>query len=479
MIRIPEYWLGSPQGLFRLFDANATYRESPINFPPRGMFAGEDEEEDEISPLIQVRDGVGILSINGPLVAQESWLDQYFGITSYPALHRALGELVELHDAGEIHSAVHVFSTPGGDAEGINGLTESMQAAKQAIPDTTSYTASSALSAGYWLASINDSLRVDAMGEVGSVGVVSVAKTMHRMLKENGIDVEVIRSGKYKALLSPYEPLSEAGLKDVEEKGRQLHGFFVDHILANRPQLSSVSRDQWAEGKTFFGQQAVEMGLADGPVITLNTLVNGLISKYASKSKSYSFGSTPTRGTIQMAKKIVVDSPEEQAKLAAGVDLSQIKHTVVEEEDPPADTTPPDPAELDVTDTTTTKAQAGTPDEPGYDEGALVTFLRGELADIRNQLSAKDLELAKLREQAQSETLLGPIAIEAIHRLQVGLRQTPTVLAGLPAATLAAQYRETKAQFEQQYPVGRHALSEDDDTRKPVDLGEQRLALVK
>jgi len=474
MIHIPEYWFGTPQGLWRLFDANATYRESPINFPPRGLFAGEDEEDDEIPSLIQVKDGVGILSIKGPLVANESWLDQYFGITSYPAIHRALGELVELHEAGEIHSAVHVFSTPGGDAEGINGLTESMQAAKAAIPDTTSYTASSALSAGYWLATINDALRVDAMGEVGSVGVVSVAKTMHRMLKENGIDVEVIRSGKYKALLSPYEPLSEAGLKDVEEKGRQLHGFFIDHILANRPQLANVSRDQWAEGKTFFGQQAVEMGLADGPVITLNTLVNGLISKYASESPTYSFGHN-TRGTIQMAKKIVVDSPEEQAKLAAGVDLSQIKHTVVEEDDPPAETTPPDPAELDIK----AQAQAETPDEPGSDEGALVTFLRGELTSVREQLSAKDLELAKLKEQAQSETLLGPIAIEAIHRLQVGLRQTPTVLAGLPAATLAAQYRETKAQFEQQYPVGRQALSEDDETRKPVDLGEQRLALVK
>lgn len=171
-----------------------------------------------------------------------------------------------------------------------------------------------------------------------------------------------------------------------------------------------------------------------------------------------------------MAKKIVVDSPEEQAKLAAGVDLSQIKHTVVDEDEDP---TPADPADLDV------KAQASETTLELTGNNELVTFLRGELETVRAQLSAKDIELAQLKGKADVETVLGPIVVEAIHRLQVGLRQTPTVLTGLPAATLAEQYRETKKQFERTFPVGAHAMSEDDETRKPIDLGEQRLALVK
>lgn len=471
MIQIPENWFGTTQGLWRLFEANAMYRESPVSFPPKLMDDDDDDEEPSSSPLIQVQDGVALLSISGPLTSKESWLDEWFGITSYPAIHRALGELVERYEAGDIHSVIQVYSTPGGDANGINGLTESMQAAKAAIPGMIGYTGSTALSAGYWLASINDTLRVDSMGEVGSIGVVSVAKTLHRMLKEEGIDVEVVRSGKYKALLSPYEPLSEAGLREVEQKGAQLHGFFIDHITRQRPQLASRRTSEWAEGQTFFGQQAIDLGLADGPTTTLNALVNRLIDEHNASSSSYSFSTL--RGTDPMAKKIVVSSPEEQAKLAAGVDLSQIQHTEVDEgEDPtPVEPTPSDPADLDV------KAQAELSAPTA--ESDLVTFLRGELAQSRTELMAKELELAKLKDQAQSETVLGPIVIEAIHRLQVGLRQTPTVLNGLPAATLAAQYRETKAQFEATFPVGRRALSEDDESRKPIDVGEQRLMLVK
>jgi hypothetical protein len=77
------------------------------------------------------------------------------------------------------------------------------------------------------------------------------------------------------------------------------------------------------------------------------------------------------------------------------------------------------------------------------------------------------------------ESQLAPIAVAAIHRLQVGLGQTPTQLEGLPAATLATQYEATWKQFCKSMPVGRQALSEDEASRKPVDLGEQRLSLVQ
>ena len=105
------------------------------------------------------------------------------------------------------------------------------------------------------------------------------------MLEADGVDVKVVRSGKYKALLHPYEPISEAGLKEVEAKGAQLHGFFIEHIQSMRPNLSSRVA-QWGEGQTFFGEEAVQLGLADGPPMSLNTLVKNLKSRQNTPQRS-------------------------------------------------------------------------------------------------------------------------------------------------------------------------------------------------
>lgn len=470
MLRVSDHWLGTEASLAQVLRAIDLYEQNPALYPPalRGE-VDEDEDEDEASGLLQVQDGIGFLFIDGPLTAEESWLDKYFGITSYPAVARAAIKLSEMYQQGDIYQIIHAFSTPGGDANGINGLTEVLQAAKAVAPDTISYTGSQALSAGYWLATINDKLYVDKMAEVGSVGVVSTVRSIHRMLQEDGVDVKVIRSGKYKALLHPYEPLSEAGLKEVERKGKELHQFFYEHITAQRPVLQSRSRDSWAEGQTFFGQEAVSLGLADGPVITLNALVQQVKTRHNTRdSRGYAGASFSSRGT-EMPKHIVFPSPAEQAAVASGADLAAVEHTEVEEL---ADT-PPTPEE------TFAEVPAEVPTEG--DGVGVLAFLRDELKESRTELESMRVKLALLEQEqarlAQVESQLAPIAREAINKLQIALRQSPTNLSGLPAEVLAVQYADIKAQFERVMPVGRRSLAEAEDSRTALDAGEQRLYL--
>jgi ClpP class serine protease len=449
MLRVSDHWFGDEASLAQVWRAIDLYEQNPALYPPRMS-----EDADENSGLIQVDDGIGYLFINGPLTAEESWLDSYFGITSYPAIARGAIKLAEMYQQGEIHQIVHAYSTPGGDANGINGLTEVLQAAKQIAPDTVSYTGSTAFSAGYWLATINDKLYVDKMAEVGSIGVISTVMSRHRMLDEAGIDVKVIRSGKYKALLHPLEPLSEAGLAEVAKKGKELHQFFYEHIVEERPKLASVPRESWAEGQTFFGQAAVDLGLADGPPISLNGLVQKLKNR---NNAGYSFSA---RGT-DMAKHIVFPTPAEQAAVASGADLAAVAH--VEEEIPPV----PEAA-----------LQADPEPEPAP-VADLSAFLREELATARHEVEDLKIKLALAEQRGQVEELLAPIVAEATNRLQIALRQSPTNLQGLPASVLAEQYSAMKAQFEKSFPVGQRSLAETDASRVPVDAGEQRLFLVQ
>lgn len=488
MIKISDNWMGSEQSLLYVLDAMAQYREHPELFPPRTAFVspklagtrlddGEDpEDEDEYeSPLIQVEGQIGILNINGPLTAQESWLDEYYGLCSYPAIARGIIELTDLYQEGEIDQIIHVWSTPGGDANGINGLTEVMQAALSIAPNTISYTGSQALSAGYWLATTNPYFYTDKMGEVGSVGVISTIKSISRMLEEDGIDVKVVRSGKYKALLHPYEPISAAGIKEVEEKSAQLHQFFIDHIRTSRPRISSQV-SAWGEGQTFFGEDALKLGLIDGPVMTLNALVNQIKSLQNSERKQiFDMSATPdTHRGPAMRKKVLFPTPEAQAAVAAGADLNSVPHTVIDEEEDDAPETP---------ETQTEMAAAPAAQEPEAHQTDLLDYLHRELSATKDEVDRLKIDLALLgREKEQLANIgdiLSPIAIEAIQRMQVALRQSPAKLTGMSATVLAEQYAETKKEFERVMPVGVRAQSGHDDSREPLDVGEQRLFLVK
>jgi ClpP class serine protease len=511
MIRLGSFWLGTQASLDEVLMANARYLDDPSKYPPQNgkvkLYSDsqelEESEDYAVDSRIQVADGVGILQISGSLVPEESWLDDYFGLTSYPVIARGVTKLAKMQADGEIHSIIHAFSTPGGDASGINGLTEVMQGALQMAPNTVSYTSSSALSAGQWLYSINPELYVDKMGELGSVGVISTIASIHRRLKEAGVDTVTLRSGKFKALLNPTEPLSEEGLKLQQEKMDQLHGFFKQHLVSARPKLSLVDTATWAEGQTFFGEEAVAIGLADG-IYTLNGLVERLISKHnsaqASAPRTVDYGrrtgyaaqaapSLSTQDTTEepsmKVKQVVFRSEADRAKVASGVDLSAVPHEIREVEVPDGELVDPVVEPLEAAAEGAAEAALSQPPaaEPTADEGGLVAFLQSELRELRADKAALDLEVQQLKtsnaQLASTEEQLAPIAIEAIHRLQVGLGQTPTTLKGLPASTLAAHYSEVSKLFTKTFPVGAHAQSESEESRAPVDLGEQRLALVK
>ena len=90
MIQISENWLGTELSLAYVLDALDRYREHPELYPPRLMGRDEEDDDEEENPLIQIEGSIGILNINGPLTSRESWLDEYFGITSYPAIALSL-----------------------------------------------------------------------------------------------------------------------------------------------------------------------------------------------------------------------------------------------------------------------------------------------------------------------------------------------------------------------------------------------------
>lgn len=483
---LPEFWMGSEASLRYVIDSYERFLENPQGYPPllSGGVGEEDADEEKWDPaneLITIEEGVGIMRVSGPMVAEESWFDRYFGIMSYPMIGRAVAKLVESYEAGEIHSIVHAWSTSGGDASGIDQLSETLKIAAGRAPNTVSWTGTRALSAGYWLSIINPSLQADRMAEVGSVGVVATAVSLAKRLERDGVEAKVVRAGKNKALLHPYEPLSEKGIADLQDKADKLHGFFLDHVVSNRSQVSINDKDTWGDGRTFFAQEAIALGLVDGPAIGLSSLVNSLVSRHNAENGQR----TLTFGGTEMTQKVLFPNEEVRAQVASGVDLSQVPHEVVEDEPEGGE----GEEEVEAAGEEGSEAQAAdqAPEQQTeaseQGESSVLGFLRSELRDAQAQILALSTEKeglsTKITQLSAVESTLAPIVIEAIQRLQVGLGQTPTTLDGLPAATLAQQYAQVRETFERRYPAGRRSLAEGTADRTPVDIAEARLSLVK
>ena len=96
---------------------------------------------------------------------------------------------------------------------------------------------------------------------LGSIGVVAQVPNVHRLLKKNDVDVEVITAGKYKRTLTVLGENTEEGRKKFTQELEDVHDLFREFVAQNRPELDL---EAVATGEAWYGKRALAMGLIDG-----------------------------------------------------------------------------------------------------------------------------------------------------------------------------------------------------------------------
>ena len=322
-MKLPEIWLGKESAHHQYLNSASYFYENPDKFQGqieaiRTSLYEEDEEyslaERHAMDMIMYHGNVGILSVSGPMSRETSFFSMISGGVGYDAIGEALSMLAEDEEVASILLAV---DTPGGDANGIYELSEVIKQVDQSKP-VVAWASGGALSAGYWLATSAREFYTSKMAEIGSIGAISSFTSVARMMEKEGIDVHVSRSGKYKALLNPMEPISEEGKRDLQARTEYLHQVFADSVVANRPSLAGKDRQTWAEGQTFFADKAIEMGLVSGPPLSLTEILGTL--------------ETRIEGDTMKRQQIIL-SESARAALLSGADLKQVEHEVKNVED--------------------------------------------------------------------------------------------------------------------------------------------------
>ncbi|MDA9256459.1 protease SohB [Pseudomonadales bacterium] len=163
--------------------------------------------------------------------------------------------------AGANDEVVICLESPGGMVHSYGlAASQMMRIRNKGIP-LTAIVDRVAASGGYLMAAVANKILAAPFAVIGSIGVVAQIPNLHRLLKKNDVDVEVLTAGKYKRTLTLLGENTDEGREKFREELEDVHALFQEFVAENRPELDIKAV---ATGEAWYGKRALELNLVDG-----------------------------------------------------------------------------------------------------------------------------------------------------------------------------------------------------------------------
>lgn len=117
-----------------------------------------------------------------------------------------------------------------------------------------------AASGGYMMACTAHHIKAAPFAVIGSIGVVAQVPNIHRLLKRNDIDVELLTAGKYKRTLTVLGENTQEGRDKFIDDLENTHRLFKQYVAEHRPEIDI---EKLATGEIWYGSEAREKQLVD------------------------------------------------------------------------------------------------------------------------------------------------------------------------------------------------------------------------
>ncbi|MCA7010936.1 MULTISPECIES: S49 family peptidase [unclassified Wolbachia] len=219
--------------------------------------------------------GIAIIRIYGVLTKKTEAFDHILDMTSYENIHEEIESALE---DKSIETILLDIDSPGGEVNGVFDLADFIYSARGkkriiAIANDDAY------SAAYAIASSAEKVFVSRTSGVGSIGVIASHIDQSRFDERQGIKYTTIFAGSRKNDLNPHEPMTSESLESLQKEVGRLYEMFLQLIARNRG--LSIEKIRSTEAGLYFGEKAVEIGLADG-VTTFFEFINNHKSRSVS-----------------------------------------------------------------------------------------------------------------------------------------------------------------------------------------------------
>ena len=250
-----EPWLIRPEMHRRLCEIAKAHATGEAHGSDGIVAQFDDEVKKDGIGDVQNVSGIAVLNIGGVIGRKFSRFLNSSGVTSVDVMQRIIGEAVE---DDSIDAIVLDVDSPGGTVTGVPEAAITIEEAA-AVKPVIAYTGGMMASAAYWISASADAIIAAPSADVGSIGVYTAFLDRSRQFEKEGIDVELFKQGRFKAMGMPGIPLTEEQRELIQEGVDEIADWFKGFVRQSRPGVSADAM----EGQTFLGKNAVSVGLID------------------------------------------------------------------------------------------------------------------------------------------------------------------------------------------------------------------------
>ncbi len=207
-------------------------------------------EEKEASTWAGILEGgnkIGVINIEGTISTSDEILKQ----------------LKKFRKKSSIKAVLLRVNSPGGTVAPAQEIYREIERTKKKKPVVVSMETVAA-SAAYYISSNADNIVCSRGTITGSIGVIMILPEIHKVIQKIGVDVNIIKAGKYKDLGVGVKPLGEDERNILENFTAEVHEQFISDVAKGREgKIDKEKLKEIADGRFFTGEKAKEMGLVD------------------------------------------------------------------------------------------------------------------------------------------------------------------------------------------------------------------------
>jgi len=204
------------------------------------------------------RDEISILRLYGAIGAPRGIGGRTL---SHPPLEKAIEEAFA---SKRVKAVALAINSPGG-APGQSSLIARhiRRLADEKDVPVIAFCEDVAASGGYLLACAADEIHVNEYSITGSIGVISASFGAQEAIRRIGIERRVHTAGERKVLMDPFGEQTPEDVARLKSLQRDIHARFIEWVKTSRGGRLAEGEALF-EGDVWVGQNAVDVGLADG-----------------------------------------------------------------------------------------------------------------------------------------------------------------------------------------------------------------------
>jgi len=172
-----------------------------------------------------------------------------------------IDKLIRYRENDRVKAIVVRIDSPGGSVGPAQEIHEELLKTRDRKAVIASM-GSVAASGGYYIACAAHKIVANPGTITGSIGVIIEFANIEELLGKIGLKSVVIKSGKYKDILSPTRELKDEERGLLQAVIDNVHGQFIDAVAAGR-NLPREKVAEIADGRILSGAQARQLGLVD------------------------------------------------------------------------------------------------------------------------------------------------------------------------------------------------------------------------